>query len=184
MKTSLITAPELITSHWLNTPSPITLGDLHGKVVVIEAFQMLCPGCVSHGLPQALRIRQAFSEDDVAVLGLHTVFEHHQAQGSKEALEAFVHEYRITFPIGIDAQSSEHRLPQTMLNYQLKGTPSLILIDRDGRYRNQFFGTVADLSLGASIMSLMLDRPADQVSIEEVVAGSGCDDQGCANEVD
>ena len=37
---------------------------------MIEAFQMLCPGCVSHGLPQAQRIQHAFG-DAVAVLGLH-----------------------------------------------------------------------------------------------------------------
>ena len=34
----------------------------------MEALQMLCPGCVSHGLPQATRIQQVFG-DDVAVLG-------------------------------------------------------------------------------------------------------------------
>lgn len=32
---------------------------------------MLCPGCVSHGLPQAQRILSTFG-DDVVVLGLHT----------------------------------------------------------------------------------------------------------------
>ena len=41
--------PELQTTDWLNTDEPVSLGALRGKVVVIEAFQMLCPGCVSHG---------------------------------------------------------------------------------------------------------------------------------------
>ena len=31
--------------------------------MVIEAFQMLRPGCVSHGLPQANRIQYAFGGD-------------------------------------------------------------------------------------------------------------------------
>ena len=74
MKTKPIQAPELIVSHWLNTDSPITLASLLGKVVAIEAFQMLCPGCVSHGLPQATRIAETFSKDDIIVLGVHTVF--------------------------------------------------------------------------------------------------------------
>ena len=87
-------AKPLETTLWLNTPSPITLDALRGKVVLLEAFQMLCPGCVSHSLPQAMRARALFSEADVAVIGLHTVFEHHEAQGTKEALEAFLHEYR------------------------------------------------------------------------------------------
>ena len=125
---------------------------------MIEAFQMLCPGCVLHGIPQAVRISQTFSSNDVTVLGLHTVFEHHEAQGSLAALKAFVHEYKIAFPIAIDAGSAEQGEPQTMRNYALRGTPSLILIDREGRYREQLFGTKPDLALGATIMDLVLDR--------------------------
>lgn len=56
-------APALHVSRWFNTSSPISLDDLRGRVVVIEAFQMLCPGCVSHGLPQAQRIIGAFGSD-------------------------------------------------------------------------------------------------------------------------
>jgi hypothetical protein len=44
-------APELVTSHWFNSESAITLDALRGEVIVIEASQMLCPGCVTHGLP-------------------------------------------------------------------------------------------------------------------------------------
>ncbi len=55
-------APPLEVSQWFNTQTPVTLADLRGRVVVIEAFQMLCPGCVSHGLPQAQRIVDAFEE--------------------------------------------------------------------------------------------------------------------------
>ena len=155
---TLATAPELITEEWLNTHTPISLQELRGKVVVIEAFQMLCPGCVLYGIPQAVRISQTFSSNDVTVLGLHTVFEHHEAQGSLAALKAFVHEYKIAFPIAIDAGSSEQGEPQTMRNYALRGTPSLILIDREGRYREQFLGSTPDLALGATIMNLVLDR--------------------------
>ena len=37
-------APELQTSGWLNTPQALTLAALRGKVIVLHAFQMLCPG--------------------------------------------------------------------------------------------------------------------------------------------
>jgi hypothetical protein len=52
-----IPAPEWSISSWINTPAPISLASLRGRVVVVHAFQMLCPGCVSHGIPQALAIR-------------------------------------------------------------------------------------------------------------------------------
>ena len=148
-------APELQTTDWLNTDNPITLEALRGKIVLIEAFQMLCPGCVSRALPQAMRVRQTFSPDEVAVIGLHTVFEHHAAQGTREALAAFLHEYRIAFPVGIDAPSVGAGPPKTMTRYAMQGTPTMILIDREGHLRKQKFGGEEDLALGAEIMSLL-----------------------------
>lgn len=70
--------PELIVSKWLNTNQNLSLEQLKGKVVAIHAFQMLCPGCVLHGIPQAQRLYETFSQEFVQVLGLHTVFEHHE----------------------------------------------------------------------------------------------------------
>ena len=152
-----VAAPELQTTDWLNTDEPVLLGALRGKVVLIEAFQMLCPGCVSHGLPQAMRVHRVFDRDDVAVIGLHTVFEHHGAQGSRTALAAFLHEYKIAFPVGIDAPSDSGGLPKTMARYGMQGTPTLILVDKLGHLRKHKFGWEDDLVLGAEIMSLVRD---------------------------
>ena len=88
---------------------------------------MLCPGCVSHGIPQAQRIREAFSQENVVVLGLHSVFEHHAAM-TPVSLEAFLHEYKITFPVGVDTPHASG-MPETMQAYGMQGTPTLLLID-------------------------------------------------------
>lgn len=149
-------APPLAVSQWFNTEVPISLDDLAGQVVVIEAFQMLCPGCVSHGLPQAQRIAATFA-GDVTVLGLHTVFEHHDAM-RPVSLEAFLFEYRIGFPVGVDTHDDPGGMPVTMARYRLRGTPSLILIDRAGRVRLDAFGHVDDLTVGATIARL-IDEP-------------------------
>ena len=151
---SPLPAPEWQVERWFNTPAPLTLAALRGKVVVVEAFQMLCPGCVSHGLPQAQRVRRLFAEEQVAVLGLHTVFEHHAAM-TATALEAFLHEYRIGFPVGVDAPSDDGPIPRTMAAYGLRGTPTLLLVDAQGRLRGHFFGQVEDLTLGAQIAVLL-----------------------------
>ncbi|MFQ5355049.1 MAG: redoxin domain-containing protein [Mariprofundaceae bacterium] len=149
-------APSWQVAHWLNTPEPLSLEGLRGKVVVLHAFQMLCPGCVAHGLPQTQRAFETFDHDQVAVVGLHTVFEHHDAM-TATALKAFVHEYRLTFPVGIDSPNGRGS-PKTMTAYQMQGTPTLILIDRQGKLRRQAFGQYNDLSLGADIMSLILEQ--------------------------
>lgn len=154
-------APALDAAQWFNTAESLELEALRGRIVVIEAFQMLCPGCVSHGLPQARRVRETFSETDVAVIGLHSVFEHHDAQ-TPTALAAFLHEYRIGFPVAVDTPNDAGDLPKTMAAYGMQGTPTLILIDRLGRRRAQHFGSVTDLRLGAEIMALIAEAQASQ----------------------
>jgi hypothetical protein len=150
-------APDLAVSEWMNTSEPPTLRALRGQVVVIEAFQMLCPGCVANGLPQAQRVQAGFGRD-LVVLGLHTVFEHHAAM-TPVSLEAFLHEYRISFPVGVDAHEPGNDIPTTMSRYALRGTPSLLLIDRAGVLRGNAFGQVDDLALGATLARL-IDEPA------------------------
>ena len=180
MSPELPTAPDLHVIDWFNTPRPLSLQDLRGRVVMIEAFQMLCPGCVSHGLPQAQRVAESFSRDDLVVLGLHSVFEHHAAQGTPAALRAFLHEYRIAFPVGIDAPSRDGGLPKTMAAYRMQGTPNQILIDRQGRLRKQKFGPEQDLLLGAEIMSLLREEASPFQPIEEERrAAAACDGDGC-----
>ena len=140
-------APELDVSGWLNTTTPITLEQLKGQVVLIHAFQMLCPACVSHGLPQAQAVHKLFENEKVSVIGLHTVFEHHQVM-NKAALEAFVSEYRLSFPIAIDTASTQGVIPKTMHTYMLRGPPSIIVLDKQGNIRLNHFGRVSDLELG------------------------------------
>ncbi len=140
---------------WLNCAPTFDLAEVSGRVLVVEAFQLLCPGCVARGLPQMQRVHEQFAGDDLAVIGLHTVFEHHTAQGQTEVLKAFLHENRLTFPIGIDEPSPDGPIPHTMHTYQLQGTPSLLLFDRAGRLRLSHFGVVDDLALGFSIATLL-----------------------------
>ena len=47
------------------------------------------------------------------------------------------------------------RIPQTLDAYQLEGTPSLIVIDRQGSLRKVKLGHLDDLTLGAELMSLI-----------------------------
>jgi peroxiredoxin len=148
-------APAWQTTTWLNSDAPLGLEHFRGRVVLLHAFQMLCPACISHGLPQAHRVHKLFSADQLAVIGLHTVFEHHAVMGP-EALEAFIEEYGWPFPIAVDAPASDGGpLPLTMRALRLRGTPSLVLIDREGRIRFEHFGTIDDLALGAVLGQLV-----------------------------
>ena len=160
MSTAAATASPLVVSQWFNAPGPVGLDSLRGQVVVLHAFQMLCPGCVSHGLPQALRIDRLFPRDEVAVIGLHTVFEHHEVMGPR-ALQVFLSEYRIPFPVGVDQPDPDpdRGVPLTMQAYALRGTPSVVVIDRQGRVRLSHLGQIDDLRLGALLGQLLAESP-------------------------
>lgn len=163
--------PEWQVSAWLNTPRALTLAALRGKVVLLHTFQMLCPGCVNHGLPQAERVRQMFPVSELVVIGLHTVFEHHAVM-TIDALRAFVHEYRWSFPIGVDEPGPPGALPLTMARYGLQGTPTHLLIDRSGFLRVHHFGQMDDLALGAFLGQLLYEAPAADGAAEETAAAA------------
>lgn len=152
-----VEAPELMVASWLNTTEPLMLENLRGRVVVLHAFQMLCPGCVSHGLPQATAIHELYRSDEVQVIGLHSVFEHHNVM-TLDALKAFVHEYRLQFPIAVDQPSEVGPIPVTMQKLNLQGTPSLVLIDKTGAIRLTHFGRLSDLQVGNMIGQLLMEH--------------------------
>jgi hypothetical protein len=146
-------APELLVQTWFNTDRPLLLSGLRGRVVVLAAFQVLCPNSIGGGIPQAQRIYETFEPKDVAVIGLHATFEHHDAFNSA-VLKAFIHEYRLKFPIALDQPNPASPIPHTMERYKMRGTPSLVLIDRHGLVRKHAFGAVDDLRIGAEIGAL------------------------------
>ena len=117
---------------------------------------------------ESVHLGELFAPETVAVIGLHTVFEHHSAM-TPTALEAFLHEYRITIPVGVDAPAEDgSALPQTMRRYDLQGTPTTALLDRDGKVRRKSLGHIPDLRLGAEIMALVSESPpATQAAVQE-----------------
>ncbi|MEL7047134.1 MAG: redoxin domain-containing protein, partial [Pseudomonadota bacterium] len=159
-------AKEWITQLWFNSDADLSLAALRGRVVVLYAFQMLCPGCVSHGIPQAKRVHELFRDEPVSVIGMHSVFEHPEAM-TPVALEAFIHEYRITFPVAVDQPPEPPaRMPRTMRAYDMQGTPSTLLFDAAGMLRRHVFGVYDDLALGRDIGQLVkeaIDGPGSTV---------------------
>jgi len=147
---------EIQATEWLNSP-PIKFSDLRGKVVLLYAFQMLCPGCVTHAGPQVQKAREFYSHDLLAVIGLHTVFEHHEAM-RRESLKAYLYEFKYSYPVAIDRHSGGNPLPDTMAALGLRGTPSFLLIDKLGRLRRHFFGRMEDLRLGTEIGLLIGEK--------------------------
>jgi hypothetical protein len=90
-------------------------------------------------------------------------------QGGRAPLAAFLAEYGYRFPVAVD-RSTGRGLPATMAAYGMEGTPTMLLIGRDGRLRRQIFGHIPDLRLGAEIMAL-IDGAESRAALAPLAAG-------------
>ncbi len=201
-------APELQIDSWVQGEAG-TLEQEKGKVVLIEVFQVNCPGCFIGGLPEAIAVYEKFQSAPLTVWGLATAFEDHD-KNSIENLKKLLTRgevvgdtlaelgrrnllnfdrliYSIPFPVAWDKvvpakvkiddeavkKIIDRDIPQfeklapemkksvieqvesyllkkthtahTFETYQLRGTPSAILIDKKGNLRECLFGSSLEL---------------------------------------
>jgi hypothetical protein len=67
-------APNLEVSTWIQG-KPTNIDNEKGNVVLVEVFQVNCPGCFLYGIPEAIDIYRKYSDRGLKVLGLATAFE-------------------------------------------------------------------------------------------------------------
>ncbi len=135
-------APEWDIAEWINGPGT-SVSELGGKVVVVEFFQLWCPGCKSFSLPLLKRWENTFAREitdkRLVMLSIHTVFEGHDYQ-SAQRLRGFLKERGIKRLVGVDRHRNGNEIPETMRRYRTRGTPEMAIIDKQGNIRFQFFG--------------------------------------------
>lgn len=198
-------APNLQISTWIQG-KPTNIDNEKGNVVLVEVFQVNCPGCFLYSIPETIDVYRKFKDKGLTVLGLATAFEDFDKNNLEnlqkllmtgeiigETFRAFSSTgqlkegnklpYRIPFPVAMDmlvktsgplTQSKimdfiETNIPsfrsypdkerqvlvervkqylqskqysaKTFEEYALRGTPSIILIDRKGILRGTYFGS-------------------------------------------
>jgi peroxiredoxin len=67
-------APNLKIGEWVQGV-PTNIDKEKGKVVVVEVFQVNCPGCFLHGIPEVIGVYNNTDKSEVKVLGIATAFE-------------------------------------------------------------------------------------------------------------
>ena len=78
-------APNLKVSQWIQG-LPTNLDKEKDHIVLVEVFQVNCPGCFLYGIPEAINIYNKYHSEGVTVLGIATAFEDFD-KNTKENLE-------------------------------------------------------------------------------------------------
>ena len=66
--------PNFGTSEWVQG-APTNFDQEKDHIVLVEVFQVNCPGCFLYGIPEAINIYNKYKDDGVRVLGIATAFE-------------------------------------------------------------------------------------------------------------
>ena len=121
-------APNLKVSQWIQG-LPTNFDKEKDHVVLVEVFQVNCPGCFLYGIPEAINIYNKYHSEGVTVLGVATAFEDFD-KNTKENLELLLKTgevigdtkeglsqygklvdsklpYKIPFPVGMDSLIKE-----------------------------------------------------------------------------
>src|SRR5574338_114531 len=67
-------APNLKVSKWVQG-IPTNIDKEKDNVVLVEVFQVNCPGCFLYGIPEAVEMYNKYHRDGLTVLGMATAFE-------------------------------------------------------------------------------------------------------------
>jgi peroxiredoxin len=67
-------APNFAVSDWVQG-APTNFDQEKDHIVLVEVFQVNCPGCFMHALPEAINIYNKYKDDGVRVIGIATAFE-------------------------------------------------------------------------------------------------------------
>ena len=110
---------------WVNVEAPLTLGDLRGKVVVLDFWTYGCINCI-HMIPTLRQLEEKYG-DALMVIGVHSAkFEN---EGDTQNIQQIVQRYELAHPVIND---SEFVVWRTFQPYGVNAWPTFVLIDPRG----------------------------------------------------
>jgi len=158
-------APNIQVSKWVQG-LPTNFDKEKDHIVLVEVFQVNCPGCFLYGIPEAINIYNKYHSEGVTVLGVATAFEDFD-KNTLENLELLLKSgevigetkkglsqygklndsklsYKIPFPVAMDSliKETEDVSESRIKNYIYNQIPDFDSHPED--YRNQIFQRVKD----------------------------------------
>lgn len=119
-----VEAPDFVLE-MAGTGEHVRLSDFRGQTVILNFWATWCVPCRTE-MPD---LQAAYEDDDVLVLAVNQ-------QESDAAVERFVDEFDLSFPVILDREGS------VRAHYNVIGLPATFFIDPDGVVRARNFGPV------------------------------------------
>lgn len=115
---------------WLNTPQPLTMAGLRGKIVLLDFWTYGCVNCL-HNFPE---LEQLLAEhpNELVVIGIHSGKFTHERETNK--LAQIVQRYGLSYPIVNDSKRKLWYL------WEAQAWPTLFLIDAAGNVAGVHIG--------------------------------------------
>ena len=144
-------APELAqVSGYINT-DPVTLGDLKGKVVLVDFWTYSCINCI-RTIPYLNAWHEKYADDGLVILGVHTPeFEFEKDYNN---VKAAVEKFEIQYPVAQDNEKG------TWKAYENRYWPRKYIVDNEGYIRYDHIGEGAYAETEKVIQSLLSERAA------------------------
>jgi cytochrome c biogenesis protein CcmG, thiol:disulfide interchange protein DsbE len=125
--------------------APVTLEGHRGKILVVNFWASWCyPACYEEA-PVLEQNWRAYRDRGVVVLGVGI-------QDKREAVEKFVADFGLTFPIAQDLKGS------VSVDYGVYGVPETFFVDRQGRIRVKHVGAVTDDVFRKTVDTLLAEK--------------------------
>jgi len=118
-----VRAPELTgRGGWLNTAEPLSLGQLRGKIVILDFWTFCCANCL-HVLDELRPLEEKY-RDVLVVVGVHSPKFAHEAD--HDAVVNAVERYEVHHPVLDDPDLNLWR------QYAVRAWPTLVVVDPEG----------------------------------------------------
>jgi cytochrome c biogenesis protein CcmG, thiol:disulfide interchange protein DsbE len=123
------------------------LSEQRGKIVVVNFWGSWCGPCREEA-PELEAIAQRYADQGVVVVGVNF-------RDTEDAALAFLDEFNITYPNGIDLGE------RITTEYHVTGAPETFVIDHNGDVQEFFWGQVSAETLSPVLDELLANRDSD-----------------------
>jgi DsbE subfamily thiol:disulfide oxidoreductase len=121
----------------------VQLSDFQGKVVIVNFWATWCPPCVNE-TPRLVEWQSKYADAGLQVLGVDTLF-----QDSRDAVDEFVAEYAVTYPVLVDD------IGDVTKQWEARQLPRSFVVDREGIVRYIRIGELTEEDFQAQVVPLL-----------------------------